>query len=228
MGRKPIKKKRTEDPARKKEWVKQVMPAFLSRGIKGLSMDEVSEILGVSKATLYKHFSSREEILEQILIHLINNIKKFEERLSDKKVPFLERYFEAVAILVANTAVISTTFLADLKLLYPSIWEHANAFKQYALVVLQQFYQQGIDDGVFRDIDASIYVLSDKMFFEALTDPFELEQLKLNMGEAFKLYFTSRCFGMINEGNENKNSKEKLSKLIDEFKVSQFENLSFD
>ncbi|MGN7512741.1 MAG: TetR/AcrR family transcriptional regulator [Allomuricauda sp.] len=48
---------------------------FTKFGSKRFSMDELAKNLGISKKTLYKHFSSKEELVKESLTHYLGKIK---------------------------------------------------------------------------------------------------------------------------------------------------------
>lgn len=211
MGRKPVTKERIDNPQQKEEWARVLLPVYIKNGLKKLSMDEVAKQLNVSKATLYKHFSSREEIVEVALVVKLNDIGSFKEMLFDENQPYIDRYFNSIHLFFAEISGISTEFLLDLKNLYPEIWKRVEFFREYAATLLKAFYSKGIKGGVFNDIDPAILVLNDKMFFDAISDPEFLMQNGLSLQKAFRDYFTLRTQGLF------KNSMPELSTKIDDF-----------
>ena len=65
MGRKPVDKERIDDPELKSAWIKQLSPIYLRNGLTRFTMDDIASKLSISKATLYKYYASREEILDE-------------------------------------------------------------------------------------------------------------------------------------------------------------------
>lgn len=188
-----------------------LLPIYIKNGLKKFSMDEVAQQLNISKATLYKHFRSREEIIETALIVKLNDIGSFKEMLFDESQPYLERYFNSIHLFFSEISGISTEFLLDLKKLYPDIWKRVEFFREYAATLLKSFYQKGIEQGVFNDVDPAILVLNDKMFFDAISDPEFLIQNGLSLQKAFKDYFTLRTQGLF------KHDVPELGKKIEVF-----------
>lgn len=211
MGRKPVKKTRINDPEVKQQWARTLLPIYINQGLKRLSMDEVARHLEVSKATLYKHFSSREEIIETALAVKLTDIGSFKESLFDEDLPYLERYFKAIHIFFAEISGISTDFLSDLKTLYPDIWTKVEFFREYATSQLQLFYQQGIELGYFNNISPILLVASDKMFFDNISDPDFLKANNLNLQSAFRDYFTLRTGGLF------KKTDSSIEEQIEQF-----------
>lgn len=196
MGRKPVTKERREDPQQKEAWARILLPIYIKNGLQKFSMDEVAQQLNISKATLYKHFRSREEIIETALIVKLNDIGSFKEMLFDESQPYLDRYFNSIHLFFAEISGISTEFLFDLKKLYPEIWKRVEFFREYAATMLKAFYQKGIESAIFNDVDPAILVLNDKMFFDAISDPDFLIQNGLSLQKAFRDYFTLRTQGL--------------------------------
>lgn len=176
-----------------------------------MSMDQVARQLNISKATLYKHFRSREEIIETALLVKLNDIGSFKDMLFDENEAYLDRYFNAIQLFFTEISGISTAFLLDLKNLYPEVWTRVEFFREYASNQLRIFYQQGIEQGYFNDIDPVILVINDKMFFDAISDPDFLTEHNLSLQKAFEDYFTLRTKGLF------KDNKEPLSDRIKAF-----------
>lgn len=197
MGRKSLSKKRKDNPQKKVEWARRLIPHFQKKGVRELTMDNVAQLLRVSKATIYKYFKSREEIVELCVAVKLDEVKRFSEILMDKNIPFLDRYFLSLEDLSKNIADISNTFLSDLKHLFPETWATVNTFIEYALQILQRYYDEGIACGVLRKASSSLMVMSDRFFLQALSDPDFLNSHRLSLDEAFRQYFEMKFFGIV-------------------------------
>ena len=217
MGRRPVKKERIDDPQLKEQWVRVLLPIYINNGLRKFSMDDIAAHLGISKATLYKHFRSREEIIENALVVKLNDIGSFREKLFDEEQEYWDRYFNAIYIFFAEISGISTDFLLDLKTLYPEIWKRVEFFRSYAADMLRDFYQQGIELGLFNDISPALLVASDKMFFDLISDPDFLKTQQLTLQQAFKDYFTLRTKGLF-QSSDNELDK-KISNFIAQIAV---------
>lgn len=199
MGRKSINKKRKSNPEKQQEWIEILIPYFQKHGLKDITMDEVARVLNKSKATIYKYFKSREEIIEYGLAHKLRDIQQFEQILKNGDIAYLERYFESIAHLSLNISDISNRFLSDLKHQHPALWERVVAFIDYAMEILKEYYQQGIDDGIFIDVDPALMVMSDRFFFQSLSDPDFLISHNLTINQAFQQYFKMKFSGIVKD-----------------------------
>ena len=66
MGRKPKDKERVDDPYLKETWVKELATLYLQHGLGKFTMDKIAKKLNISKATLYKYFASKDEIIDAV------------------------------------------------------------------------------------------------------------------------------------------------------------------
>lgn len=200
MGRQSVEKKRIKDPRKREDWVELLLPYFIQNGIKATPIDEVVAILGKSKATVYKHFESHHEIVSLVIARKLNDLKHFVPILGDSSKSYQERYVLAVAYISKHLGDVSNVFLSDLKDVYPDLWNLINSFKLLALNELRTFYISGIQDGTFEDINPDLMVLSDELFFDALTNPEYLTSKGLNLQAAFESYFKMRFNGILKRG----------------------------
>ena len=199
MGRQSLLKKRVKDPKKRAAWVDLLLPHFVKRGIKEVPIDEVVRLVGKSKATVYKHFESHQEIVSLITAKKLNELKHFQPILEDSSKSYQERYMLAVGYVSKHLGDVSNTFLTDLKDMYPDLWNLINSFKLMALGELKAFYISGIQDGTFADINPDLMVLSDELFFDALTNPEFLNSRGLSLQTAFESYFEMRFYGILKQ-----------------------------
>lgn len=64
---------------------------FLERGFGGTSTDAIAEGAGVSKMTIYRYFPSKEELLADVLRHLIANVSRGGSAAGDDGAPIRDR-----------------------------------------------------------------------------------------------------------------------------------------
>ncbi len=197
MGRKSINKTRSNSPEKKEELIQRLIPFLQEKGLQGITMDNMAAAMDISKATVYKYFQSREEILATVIAFKLEEIKHFEEHLNDIKVEYLDRYKNAVQYLSANISDITNLFLADLKTFFPHLWQLIDAFKDYCMNELKAYYNEGIRKGYFNKINPEIMVLTDQFFLDKLTDPDFLVTHKLSIQQAFDEYFRMKFYGIM-------------------------------
>lgn len=201
MGRPSLRKKRLKDPLKREAWIELLLPHFVEKGIREVPIDVVVDILGRSKATVYKHFESHHEIVSLVIAKKLENLQHFAPILREESKSYQDRYVLAVAYISKHLGDVSNRFLSDLKEIYPDLWELINGFKVVALSELRTFYINGVSDKVFEDLNPDLMVLSDELFFDALTNPEYLTSKGLNLQAAFESYFKMRFYGILRPQN---------------------------
>jgi AcrR family transcriptional regulator len=196
MGRKPLDKERVDDPDVKDAWIKELTALYLQHGLGKFTMDKISKKLAISKATLYKYFSSKEEIIDAVVQYKIQEIIAFEALLDDENIDFTERYYDMIKTASIMLAEISGQFLHDTKLKHPELFDKMNTFSDRALHAAEKFYQQGIESGILKDLDPKILALTDKMFIQAVSNPKFLKEHGVSIKEAFDHYFLMKSNGI--------------------------------
>jgi AcrR family transcriptional regulator len=196
MGRKPLNKERVDDPYVKETWAKELATLYLQYGLGKFTMDKIAKKLNISKATLYKYFSSKDEIIDAVVQYKIKEIIAFEDLLVDDNIDFSERFFDIIKTASIMLAEISGQFLHDTKIKHPELFVKMDTFSDRALYAAEKFYQQGIEIGVLNDIDPKILALTDKMFIQAVSNPKFLQEHNISVKEAFDNYFLMKSKGI--------------------------------
>jgi len=197
MGRKPISKFRRVDSQTTATWVDNLSPDILLNGFKHLNMDNIVGRAGVSKATFYKYFASRENLISAIVDAQIAKLSKFKEKLFNPKLPMAERYSSAMLIAAGSLAVVSVRFIEDLEATYPSIHNKLEAFLHEAGQWSEVFYREAKEQGFIRDVNIGVLTLMDLGFFRELIRTKDMQHFKLNVLEAYLNYVELRTFAIV-------------------------------
>lgn len=107
--------------------------AFNQRGYQAVSMDEVARALKISKKTIYKHFGTKEEILESAMVSLFGRI---EDQLqgwerNHQRVDAFYLYFE---ICKSYQAGLSLLLRDELRRDIPYLHERIETFERQVLL----------------------------------------------------------------------------------------------
>lgn len=196
MGRKPVNKARVENSEFRQTLVRDLAQIYFANGFTRYTMDEISEMLGTSKATLYKHFASQEEMLGSIMQYKIREIEALERDLFNEDLDFSERYFAVIRKACQLLAEISIRFLSETRQKHPEVWERTRQFQDYALDAAEQFYRKGIEKGILNDMNPRVLALTDKMFIQFVSNQKLLEEYGVSLEEVFDGYFQMKSHGI--------------------------------
>jgi len=132
---------------------------LLRHGIKGWNMDSVALEAGVSKNTLYEIISSKEQLIEDVVINrLRNNVETIAGIFKDE--PDFVKACEIAARHLAHT-----TYMYDLRILpqvfreYPSIKGKFDSISGKLSTSIHHYLNQAKKEGVVRkDVDNDIAI----------------------------------------------------------------------
>ena len=197
MGRTPVNKPRIQNPAKQKEIVSALFPIFMKEGFHSQSTEQLCFHTGKSKATLYKYFESKKEIIQFILEERLSNIENFGDVLFNENIDHKSRYKNAVSLTIKAIENITPIFLKDLSNVYPDLYLSILELKKMSLNLLRDFYEDGIAKNVFIDLTAEQLVLNDELFFTAILESEFLQNQKHDLKTLFEGYFKIRFNGIL-------------------------------
>tara|TARA_Y100000385_G_C13048936_1_gene618809 strand:- start:37 stop:657 length:621 start_codon:yes stop_codon:yes gene_type:complete len=197
VGRRSLNKIRSSDLEKRKKWINNAMPYFQEYGIREINMEKMAEYLGISKGTIYNHFSSKDEIVEFAVRLKIDSIKDFHKILFNYQLGFVERYYKSIQYYTQQLYDISLLIIDDLKELYPEVWALVNNFQDAAMKGLIRYYEEGMASGNFIKVNPKLLAREDRLFFELLFNQSFLIKNNLTLRKAFNDHFKVKFNGLI-------------------------------
>lgn len=137
------------------------LKAFAEQGVKAVRMDDVAQMLAVSKRTIYEIFGDKEELLYQAVVHYDQKEKKSMETFIRQAPSVMDVIIEAYQRKVTQTISVNPLFYDDIQK-YPKVMHYINKKHERAYGRFVGFLQRGVGEGYFRsDVD---YELVAQMF----------------------------------------------------------------
>ncbi|WP_334056273.1 TetR/AcrR family transcriptional regulator [Polaribacter sp. P097] len=157
---------------------------FLNLGFKSVTMDEIANSLGISKKTLYKHYSNKTQLVEQVTDHLFDNICCEIDSVYDLDLNPIEELFEIKKVVLQNLKDEKSSPQYQLQKYYPKIYLELKN-KQFGVMQgsIKENLSTGIDLNLYRN-DIDIEFIS-RLYFHGLVgvrdrDLFPLQQYSMN------------------------------------------------
>lgn len=157
----------------------RIMKAFLEeiheKSMK-FTMDDLAKRLGISKRTLYEHFSSKTEILDAIID---STLQEFDEKtaaiVNDPQLTLIEKIKGAITVVPKYNDFYNWQILEQMKKSHPAQWQRVHtAINEWD--ALRELIEEGIRQGEIVDqnvpllmkliIDATNSTLDRQFFFE--------------------------------------------------------------
>lgn len=150
----------TEDPLRRRLLVRS-RELFFRHGFSRVSMDELAEDLGISKATIYRYFPDKESLLREVLKEVRESMLAELERLrADRKLSCREKLMSFFTSLGQTMSSISRELLKDIRFRLPEIWQEIETFRREKIFpVFCGLVLEGVKKGEIRsDLDARLFL----------------------------------------------------------------------
>ena len=150
-------------------YVEKIKPIIRKTKFSQLKVDDLAKYMDISKVTLYKHFSSKDDIIEQVVDYYIDYSKKSDTVIKDDSVSFLDRFQLTFLQSLMCATYISDLFLQDLKEFYPHHFEKLSFALQNRNKSLQTFFELGMEQQIFNRLNAVLFMVQDELCYDALS-----------------------------------------------------------
>ncbi len=108
-------------------------------------MDDLARELGMSKKTLYEHFSSKDELLHAVLSHRVASVDADLRAVLDAGMEFHERLASLSQMVHRRTSEINPVFIDDIRRYAPQYFEIVESYRSEAI---PRYFGQLIAEGI--------------------------------------------------------------------------------
>lgn len=196
--------------------------SFFEYGFSRVTMDEIAVNLGMSKKTLYKHFSSKDELLKAVMSsHCKGMDGRVKPIMENDTTDSIEKMMIMGPIVAENIAKIPVPFLKDLEKNAPETWREFQEWRRGSIIAnFGNFLKEGIEKGVFRsDLNTEGVVTMYLTLIEGMFRSEVLSKLPLTPAQVYVMIAKILTEGMIDE-SARKQFLEKTRPAMSEFSLS--------
>ena len=145
---------------------------FLNIGAKGMTMDDIAQTLGVSKKTVYAHFSTKKKLIEACTKKLSEDVSIRIHDILDQQLNPIDEMIEIHLYLMEYLKVKNSSPLYQLKKYYPKIKQKLDKNRNEEMkCCLSSNLQRGIDEGIYRqDLDLNLTLDYYKILMDGIYD----------------------------------------------------------
>ena len=141
---------------------------FLTLGFKSVTMDDIAEKMGISKKTIYTHFSNKEDLIEASSFFIFEQINKSITKIEEKKLNTIEETFKIKEVVSHFLKGEKTSPEFQLKKYYPKIYAMLDLKKREIInTCFKDSLERGVIEGCFRK-DINIDMVS-KFYYLCIT-----------------------------------------------------------
>lgn len=141
---------------------------FLTLGFKSVTMDDIAEKMGISKKTIYTHFSNKEDLIEASSFFIFEQINKSITKIEEKKLNPIEETFKIKEVVSHFLKGEKTSPEFQLKKYYPKIYAMLDLKKREIInTCFKDSLERGVIEACFRK-DINIDMVS-KFYYLCIT-----------------------------------------------------------
>jgi AcrR family transcriptional regulator len=158
-----------------------------SNGIHGYSMDRLAKDLGVSKKTIYKYFTNKEELVLRV-------IDEFDRHLSSVQLTSIQSIEDVMIktgeimtqeLFIATT--ISDGFVKDLATVYPAIHQRYISILDRVHLEFVEWFKTGCESGITLEVDYDLVLYELEMALQGIVARTPAEELRVKLQGLYQL-----------------------------------------
>ncbi|MDP4097813.1 TetR/AcrR family transcriptional regulator [Paenibacillus sp. P96] len=151
----------------------KLVPYVRKNGFQSLTMDEISRIMSISRATLYKYFSTKEDIVELIVDGWVKYIHEIVDETTGERIDVrFQQIFEQSVMLIQY---LTDVFLNELEYNYPEKHERLRETLKMRENQILDFYNEGMRQDIFNHINGKIFIKQDEILRDILDTKYLME-----------------------------------------------------
>ena len=166
---------------------------------KGLdfTMDDIAHSMHIAKKTIYRFFSSKEDLLIALLDYGFENIQKEKQKILTSNDSIAKRLEQVIIAMPKQYAKIDFRVLSSLKDTYPQVYIRLNEHLENDWEPIIKLINDGIRKKEIRKINTFILRQIITATFEQLLSTDELQERNLTYAKALKEMMNTIMKGMV-------------------------------
>lgn len=153
----------------KQRIIKESRCLFSRFGIKCISMDDISQKLGISKKTLYQEVTDKNELVNEVVADILNSERVELEEMFKSSEGAIDEMIKITQHVIQLLSSINPATLLDLQRHHPALYDKIKKY-QYDFIykVIRNNLEKGMTEGIYRD-DLNADVVAKLYLTKAMT-----------------------------------------------------------
>nr|WP_148930954.1 TetR/AcrR family transcriptional regulator [Paenibacillus methanolicus] len=179
-------------------YLNKIKPIVRKAKFSQLRIDDIAKYMDISKVTLYKHFSSKDDIIEKVVEYEIQYLQQADLVVNDDSLSYADRFQKTFLQSLLCVVYLSDLFLQDLKEFYPTLYDKLAMAQQNRNKNLQAFFENGMDRKVFNRMNPVLPLIQDDATLRRFMEPtFSIQWYDLTLKQAIIEYYKMKKYQMI-------------------------------
>ncbi len=187
------------EEAGRRRLVEEARELFLAHGFSKVTMDELGRQLGMSKKTMYRHFRTKDELVDAVIQSQIARIGGAVGGILRSRDDFVTKMYTLWNTLGRIVSGIGEQFREDIRRSRPDLWKRIEeARRTLILGNLSRMIDEGIQRGLVRsDVHKDAMVLIYLSAVQGIVCPRVLAEYPFSVEDAFRAIMTVYLDGIL-------------------------------
>lgn len=171
---------------------------FFKEGFNKITLNEIASGLMMSKNTIYKHFHSKDALLNEVLNNFLNKTHENIAKIVCYEENSVKKFVSLLNFLSKTLSMISPKWMNDLKIHSPELWDKMDNFrKEKMYLFLSKIIKQGQEEELVADFPPSIIIEIFITSVRAIINPYFLTTHNFSYAEAVNSTFDILLLGIL-------------------------------
>ena len=196
-------------------YVRKIINVVRSRGFLSLTIQDIADLMNMSRASLYNYFSSKEDIITEATNYCIAYIRDAEQMISNENLSYQIRLQKVFEQAVFSAYYASDIYLNDLKKSCTPLYEKKMQSRKERLAAIHTFYQKGIEAGIFNELNPAIVIMQDEAVLQKMLNSTYLTQEGLSLKQALSDYYEAKKVQILAPESLKSKDNEGIHEVVD-------------
>lgn len=161
---------------------------YLKEGFYKIPMDELAVDLRMSKKTIYKHFPTKEKLVEEVAHFTMGMISEKVDGIVSSNADSIRKISNLIELLGLFITHLSDKWLSDIRIHMPAVWERIDTFRTKKIyLVFSRIIEQGKEEKIFLDLPNEIIITMFVASLRAIVNPEFIYNNKFSHKDAMKI-----------------------------------------
>lgn len=175
----------------------------MEQGFSKVLLDQVAAELSISKKTIYKFFSGKEDIIDACIDNVFSTIDaEVLPIMSDHSIAILDKITSLPEIVAKHLLFFTRQQVLELQRAFPQLWNKITEQRKLRLARYEALFQAAKAKGDIIDIDPKIIVEFYMMAIETFTKESFINEHNISYSQSLQLVNKILLEGILNRGKD--------------------------
>lgn len=209
-----INTKLVSNMSEKEKIIQYSLDRFIQNGLRNTTVDQIAKEMKISKKTIYKHFTSKDELIRSTVHSITHNLRSNILQIIDREINAIEKLIEISKVFFGIALKFSEHWFNDLRTHYYDIWLEIEEFREKAIKEnFTKIITQGKSEQYFVDQPTDLLLIILLSSVQGVINPEFLTNHKYTAKEAAQITFDIIFSGIMTKKGRKFYKQLKMEKL---------------